>query len=266
MSKEQIKKILGVTSKVLTWIVVVIAVFMMIFTIISVRTFDRNDRSLFGTKFYIVQTDSMSLSEKNKNDKVHFDAGDIVLIKNVDDPYALKEGDIISFISQNSVSFNETVTHRIREVKKTEDGKVIGYVTYGTNTDTNDEAVVEPEYVLGVYKGKLPKIGHFFQFLKSTPGYIVCILVPFSLLILSQGVSAVRLFKRYKKEQMADMEAEREQIAEERKQSAEMMRELQALREQLAQQTGTGFTPQPLEQPNTEQEISTKEQEIFEEE
>lgn len=242
MSKVTAKKVLGILSKIFTWIIIAITVGMMIFTIFSVMTFDRNDRNIFGIRFYIVQTDSMSPSENNKDLDVHFDAGDIVMIKTVDDPTTLQPGDVIAFISQNSVSMGETVTHMIREVRKTTDGRLIGYVTYGTNTGTDDEAIVEPAYVLGVYSGKLPKLGYFFQFLQSTPGYIVCILVPFLILILYQGVNTVRLFKRYKKEQMQDMENERAQIAEERKQNAEtaaaaaeMMRELQALREQLAQ-------------------------------
>ena len=237
MSNETAKKALGIVSKVLSWIVIAVTVFMMIFTIFSTLTFDRNDRNLFGIRFYIVLTDSMSPSENNKDDEVHFDAGDIVLIKNVDDATALEPGEVIAFISQNSVSFGETVTHMIRR-KEIKDGELSGYVTYGTNTGIEDEALVEPDYVLGTYAGKLPRIGHFFTFLKTTPGYIICILVPFLILILWQGVNTIRLFKQYKREQMADMEAEREQIALEREESARMMRELQALKEQLAQQTG----------------------------
>ena len=235
MSKEIAKKAFGIASKVLTGIVIAVTVFMMVFTIFSTLVFDRNDRNLFGIRFYIVLTDSMSLSENNKNDKVHFNAGDIVLIKNVDDKTALQPGDVIAFISQNSVSFGETVTHMIREVKRGTNGNVMGYVTYGTNTGANDEALVEPEYVIGKYTGKLPGVGLFFSFLKTVPGYIVCILVPFLILILWQGVNVIRLFRQYKHEQMADMEAEREQIAKEREESAQMMRELLALKEQLAQ-------------------------------
>ena len=261
MSKETAKKALGIASKVLTWIIIAVTVFMMIFTIFSTLTFDRNDRNLFGIRFYIVLTDSMSPSENNKDDDVHFNAGDIVLIKNVKDAKALQPGEVIAFVSQNSDSFGETITHMIREVRTTEEGNVIGYVTYGTNTGTDDEALVEPEYVLGTYAGKLPKVGHFFSFLKTTPGYIVCILVPFLLLILWQGVNVVRLFKQYKREQMADMEAERAQLAKEREESARMMRELQALREQLAQQTGEMETPAATatttEQPSTESTEST---------
>lgn len=236
MQSNKIKNVLNVITKVLTGIVVAFAVFMMIFTIVSVTTVDKNDRSIFGIKFYIVQTDSMSLSENNKDMDVHFNAGDIILIKNVKNYSELKAGDIIAFLSTNSVSYGETVTHMIREVKRDENGRLLGYVTYGTNTGTDDEALVEPEYVLGTYAGKLPGVGNFFAYVKSTQGYIICILIPFLLLILYNGVNVIRLFRKYKKEQTAIMEAERAQIAEERKQNEEMLRELQALKEQLAKQ------------------------------
>jgi signal peptidase I len=236
MSNETVKKILGISAKVLSIIIIAVTVFMMVFTIFSTLTFDRNDRNLFGIRFYVVLTDSMSPSENNKEDKVHFDAGDIVLIKNVKNKAALKEGDVIAFVSKNSSSFGETVTHKIRRVEKTDDGKIIGYTTYGTNTGVDDDVIVQPEFVIGKYAGKLPNIGHFFAFLKTTPGYIVCILVPFLLLITWQGVNTVRLFKQYRKEQMADIEEERAQIAKEREESAAMLKELQALKEQLAKQ------------------------------
>ncbi len=260
MSNETTKKALGIVSKVLTWILIAVAVFMMIFTIFSVLTFDRNDRNLFGIRFYIVLTDSMSPSENNKDDKIRFNAGDIVLIKNVDDAKALEPGDVIAFISQNSTSYGETITHMIRERRLNSDGDLLGYVTYGTNTGTNDEALVEPEYVIGEYAGKLPAVGKFFQFLKTTPGYIVCILVPFLLLILWQGVNTVKLFKRYKQEQMADIRAERDQIAKEREESAAMLRELQALREQLSQQSEKVEPPgktETAEQPSEDASAST---------
>ena len=233
--KEKSKKILDIVVKIATWLVIAFTVGMVIFTIISVNTFDRNDRNVFGIKFYIVQTNSMSKSENNAEFDIHFNAGDIVLIKNVEDPTALKAGDVIAFMSTNSVSYGETVTHAIREVKINDKGKVLGYVTYGTNTGTNDEALVEPEYVLGKYAGKLPGVGNFFAFLKTTPGYIVCILVPFLLLIGYNGINFIRLILGYRKEQKAEIQAERDQIAVERQQAAEMLKELQELKAQLAQ-------------------------------
>ena len=260
------KKIMNIALKVITWLLVAFTVFMMIFTIVTVTTVDRNDRSIFGVKFYIVQTDSMSKSELNADMDVHFNAGDIVIIKNVEDNRALQAGDIIAFMSTNSVSYGETVTHMIREVKKTEEGKVLGYVTYGTNTGTDDEALVEPEYVLGAYSGKLPGVGNFFAFVKSTPGYIVCILVPFLLLILYNGVNVIRLFRKYKREQMEAMQAEKDKLEAERAENQRMMQELLALKAQLDQKNGGEGTPPaepasevaPTEETTTDETAETK--------
>lgn len=260
------KKIMNIALKVITWLLVAFTVFMMIFTIVTVTTVDKNERSIFGMKFYIVKTDSMSLSEKNKDLDVHFNAGDIVIIKNVKDNRALQAGDIIAFMSTNSVSYGETVTHMIREVKTNSEGKVLGYVTYGTNTGTDDEALVEPEYVLGAYSGKLPGVGNFFAFVKSTPGYIVCILVPFLLLILYNGVNVIRLFRKYRREQMEAMQAERDKIDAERAENQRMMQELLALKAQLDKKEGGEGTPPaepasevaPAEEVTTDETVETK--------
>ena len=99
-----VKKTASIILKAVTWLLIAFTVFMMIFTIVTVTTVDKNDRSIFGVKFYIVQTDSMSKSENNADMEVHFDAGDIVIIKNVKDAKALQAGDIISFMSTNSSS------------------------------------------------------------------------------------------------------------------------------------------------------------------
>lgn len=217
------KKALNIAKTIFVWLMVALAVFMMIFTIVSVTTFDRADRNLFGYKTFIVLSDSMS--------KTDFNAGDIVFVKGVD-ASTLKEGDIISYASQNSHNFGETVTHKIRRLTSDAEGNP-GFVTYGTTTDTDDETVVTYPYVLGKYTGHLPKVGAFFQFLKTTPGYIVCILTPFLLLILLQGLNCIKLFRRYKQEQLDEMQAEREKIEAERLQSQKMMQELLALKQQL---------------------------------
>lgn len=222
------KKTFNIIKNVLVWTVFAIAVAMMIFTIVSVNTFDQNNRNLFGYKAFTVRTDSMSATD--------FDAGDIVFTKNVD-PNSLKEGDIIAFVSQSEEYYGETVTHKIRKETVTENGNP-AFITYGTTTGVDDEAPVEYSSVLGKYVGKIPNVGAFFLFLKEPIGYFLCIFIPFLLLILYQGIMCIKLFRRYKKEQMEELTAEREKIEEERRQAAEMMKELQALKEQLAEKGG----------------------------
>ena len=118
---------------------------MMIFTIISVTTFNRNDRHLFGYRAYVVTSDSMS--------KTDFDAGDLILVKEVD-PATLKEGDIITYMSQNPESFGETITHKVRSLTTDANGNP-GFITYGTTTDTDDATIVTYPYVLGRYEKEI---------------------------------------------------------------------------------------------------------------
>ena len=217
------KKAINIIKTTFVWLVVLVAVTMMIFTVISVTTFNRNDRSLFGYKMYIVNTDSMS--------KTDFSAGDLIFVKEVD-PATLKEGDIITFMSQDTDSFGETITHKIRKLTTDAEGNP-GFITYGTTTDTNDETVVTYPYVLGKYEKQIPGLGTFFNFLKTTPGYFICIFTPFMLLIVYEGVKFFNLFRRYKKEQMEEMQAEREKIEAEKAENAKMLEELRALKEQL---------------------------------
>ena len=232
------KKALNIIKNIFVWLMVILAVGMMIFTIISVNTFDRADRSLFGYKAFIVLSDSMSATD--------FSAGDLVLSKEVD-PATLQAGDIISYQSTNPENYGEVVTHKIRELTTDTEGNP-GFVTYGTTTDTNDENIVTYDFVLGKYQTKLPGVGKFFQFLKTTPGYIVCIFLPFLLLILVQGINSIRLFRRYKQEQMAEIEAQREQeraemaaererLEAERLESQKMMAELLQLKKELSGNT-----------------------------
>lgn len=204
---------------VLVILVAVLAVCMMLFTIVSVATFDRADRSLFGCRAFIVMSDSIKATD--------FASGDLIFVKQVD-PDTLQPGDIIAYTSQNAESYGETITHKIRQRTTTEDGEP-GFITYGTTTDTDDEAVVTYPAILGRYVRRLPGVGRFFLFLKTTPGYIVCILTPFVLLILLEGVHCMRLFAQYKKMQQAErdrLKAEREETQQMKQQLMEMMEKI----------------------------------------
>lgn len=209
------KKLLKIIKNILVTIIVLFAISMMIFTIISVTTLDKTDRNLFGYKAFIVLTDSMS--------KTDFSAGDLVIVKETD-PKSLKIGDIISYRSTNIEHYYEVVTHKIKE-KTSQLGRP-GFITYGTTTGTIDEEVVAYENVLGKYQFSIPRIGSFFQFLKTTPGYIICILTPFLLLILIQAIHSINLFRRYKKETVEEMDAEKKKLETERLETEMIKRQL----------------------------------------
>lgn len=218
------KKTLGVIKSVVTWLLLIFSVGIMLFTFISVATLNKNSRSIFGYKAFIVLSDSMKATD--------FEAGDVVIVKEVD-PSTLKEGDIITFVSRDSASFGQTVTHKIRKLTKTAEGEP-GFVTYGTTTDTDDPTIVDYYNVEGKYRFRLPKVGRFFNFLKTVPGYICCILLPFLLFIAVQGVKTVKAFRSYRNEQAQALQAEKDELAAEKKRTEEMMAEIEALKAQIS--------------------------------
>ena len=271
MKTKTAEKVLNIFKTVIVSAIVAISVFMMVFTIVSVTMFDENERNILGYKFYIVQSESMKsiMQEDGTLKSGYFDIYDVIISKEVTDFTSLEEGDIITFMCgdpNNKDFYGKTITHMIRN--KVTDGQYPSFQTFGTSTGSNDPFIVESSWILGEYQFMVPFAGPLFRFLKEPIGYVVCILIPFLLLILSQGINFVRLFRQYKKEQMAEMEAERSRIEEERlaaqKELAEaqkMMSELMAMKEMLAKQAAEQSAPAvaPEPAPEVATEVSTEE-------
>ena len=137
------KKLFKIISNLITYLIMIVALFAVVFAVFTAKTLNNTKQSLFGWKFFVVLSDSMSATD--------FSAGDMIVVKEVD-VNTLKKDDIITFYSQDTKSFGEIVTHKIREVKVNDNGTLIGFVTYGTTTDSNDEALADPSLVIGKYQ------------------------------------------------------------------------------------------------------------------
>lgn len=217
------KKAGKIIGKIATIILLAFTIFIMIFTIVSVNTVGK-DQMIFGYKPYIVLSDSMSGV---------FDVGDIVVSKEMD-PSTLKEGDIISFRSIDPNNYDTVVTHKIKGETEYEGQRA--FVTYGVNTGVEDEYCVPADRVIGLYQFRLPKMGYFFQFLKTPMGYFILIFIPFMLLIGSEAIRFGKLWKQYKAEQAALLEEQKTMVKEQKAQSEEMRAEIERLKAQLAEQ------------------------------
>ena len=211
------KKALSIAGKILTILIAVFSVGVMIFTIVSVNTIGK-DAALFGYKPYIVTSNSMQDT---------FQAGDLTVSKQVD-PATLEPGDIVTFRSIDPVNYGQVVTHKIKSIT-TYEGEP-AFVTYGTTTGVEDAYPVPFSQVLGQYQFRLPGMGNFFYFLKSTAGYVTVILLPFLLLIILQAVKFFKLVGQYKEEQRAELNTERAQLQAEREETQRMKQELERLR------------------------------------
>ena len=194
------KKALKITGNVLTGIVAVLVVIMTVLTVFSM-VFNRDGTaSVFGVQAYVVQSDSMT---------PEFAAGDVIFSEEVN-PEELVAGDIITFISRDSASYGQTITHCIREVT-THNGK-LAFITYGIATGVDDGTPAVASDVLGRYTFRIAGLGSFFEFLKSVPGYIVCILLPFLVIIGLQVANIVSAVRAARAEKAAAAAAERSRV------------------------------------------------------
>ncbi len=193
---------------VFAWISFVLAFFVVGLCVFSSFSSEQNGKEIFGVKLLIVNSDSMSKSDLSQDEEIFFNVGDVVVVKKIDDISALKVGDVITFISSNKDSYGKTLTHKIREIKYTKEGRLAGYVTYGINTGESDQALATPDKVLGVYSKKLIKIGKVFNFMKTPKGYFISILTPCVLLIIFFSVKVGKFIGSKKSNEEYDTEIE----------------------------------------------------------
>ena len=194
------KKALKITGNVLTVAVAILVVIMTVLTVFSM-VFNRDGTaSVFGAQAYIVQSDSMA---------PEFAAGDVIFSEEVN-PEELIAGDIITFISRDSASYGQTITHCIREVT-THNGE-LAFITYGIATGVDDGTPAAASDVLGRYAFRIAGLGSFFEFLKRVPGYIVCILLPFLVIIGLQIANIVSAVRAARAEKVAAAAAERSRV------------------------------------------------------
>lgn len=194
--KNSVTGVCNVVITMVSWLLSAVVIGVMIFTITSSGVLSGEGTTLFGYRFFIVKSDSMAATD--------FKTGDVVITKEVD-PQSLQDGDIITFVSQNWGSFGEIVTHKIRRSILDPSGNP-GFITYGTTTDCDDEVAVTYEYIIGKYCGKIPKIGTLFGFIKTAPGMLLCLFLPFLLVLLLHGGKLIWAFIRWRREQIGILE------------------------------------------------------------
>ncbi len=172
--------------------------------ILIVKSFVSADEvpSIGGITPMIVLTDSMDPEIKS---------GDLIFTKAVD-PESVEVGDIITFFDPDG-NGTSTVTHRVVEVLR-EDG--LQFRTKGDANNTEDRTPVPAENLIGVYRMRLPGLGQVAMFMQTTPGLLVCVVVPLVLLI---GIDLLRR-RRMEKEQSSDRE--------------DLLAQLEALKTQIA--------------------------------
>lgn len=180
-----LKRIGTIVISVLLWVVILVAA-LYAFTTMASRD-NQNVANLFGYTPLTVQSDSMAPT---------FSAGDLIFIHTCD-PSTLKEGDIICFhtIIDNEYALN---THRIEKID--ESNGVRSYTTMGDNNNgIADTHVISDGDIVGKYVGRIPKLGNVMDFLSSSTGFLVVIVLPMLLFFIYQIYHLIMISIRLKR-------------------------------------------------------------------
>lgn len=145
-----------------------------------------NHKPLFST--YVILTPSMVPTIKVK---------DAIIVKRVDnDNY--KEGDIITFNSNDENYENLAITHRIVEKRMIDENNSL-YVTKGDNNNTIDSSSVRTDSIYGKVLFKIPKVGYIKEFFSKPTNYLFVLLVPASIIIFYNLFKILILVKKREK-------------------------------------------------------------------
>lgn len=119
---------------------------------------------------------------------------DVIITTRVSDPSKIKVGDVITFNSTDYRSSGVTVTHRVKKVEKTSDGKYL-FTTKGDANNTEDATRQPFSSIYGKVLLRLPKLGYIQYILSSVLGWVLLIIVPTVLII---GADIIKIIKTIK--------------------------------------------------------------------
>lgn len=155
--------------------------------------------SVFGLTPMVVQSGSMSGSAPD-----HIEVGDLIFVGNID-PEKLEVGNIIAFMENKHIT-----THRIVAIRTAEDGGLL-FSTKGDANNTEDEEFVTADNLIGIYRGRIPRLGDFAMLLQQPLGRTLSIGIPLLAFILYNIILRKRYADRESKK-AAEMETELERL------------------------------------------------------
>lgn len=182
---KALKKTGTVVISVLLWVIILVAA-LYAFTTMATRD-NQNVSNLMGYTPLVVKSDSMAPT---------FSAGDLIFIKKCDTA-TLKEGDIICFhtIIDNEYALN---THRIQKIDTVGDAR--SYTTLGDNNNgITDTHIISDGDIVGKYVGHLKNAGKVMDFLSSSTGFLIVIVLPMLLFFIYQVYNLIMISIRLKK-------------------------------------------------------------------
>lgn len=189
------KKVIKITANVLVWIILILALLVTIMVFSSGR--NNGVANLLGYIPMTVESDSM---------KPTFKKDDLIICKEVDDVYALQEGDVITFWT---IIDGQRVknTHRIVAINEIDNTR--SFVTRGDNNPQDDTVPASANDIIGKWTDvKLGGFGKVMNFLRTKTGFFICIVIPMAVFFLVELYKFIVTLVEFKKPALTDEDEE----------------------------------------------------------
>ncbi|MCI8575447.1 MAG: signal peptidase I [Bacilli bacterium] len=221
--KKTAKLIADIVSWTILTILVVIAAFLLYYFVANKIYASKGEQFSPAIGLYTIVSPSME-----PNLRVY----DVIIDKKVNSPNEIKVGDIITFISTSTISKGLTITHRVVALVETENG--IEYKTKGDNNMSPDSTTVQFKNILGKVVIKVPQLGRVQQFLSTSSGWLLVVVIPAVLIIFNDILKIFKLTGAKKKVTNAlqtEEQKEQKEIAKKEEIKVELKRRYNVERE-----------------------------------
>lgn len=117
---------------------------------------------------------------------------DVIINTRVKKAEDVQINDVITFISTWEVNNGMTVTHRVVDIKRLDDGSPC-FITRGDYNTQNDPTCVKLGNIIGITKAKIPSLGRVQQFLANRFAWLLIIILPALYIIIKDIVKIFNL-------------------------------------------------------------------------
>lgn len=171
------KKVLNLIETIL----IVIIVLVCLVSILQSTLFQ--NKNIFGYRTYVIASNSMYPTLKY---------GDVVLVKEVDFN-SIKKGDVITYYGKEGEVKDKIITHEVIDILTENETTVLK--TKG-KANTGIDPYVYQDQVYGKFTYRFIVISFLSKIIRDKIGFVICILVPFSILFILELIAVAKEIKR----------------------------------------------------------------------
>lgn len=210
---QKAKKITKIVVNVLLWIFLILSLLMTILAF-SAQASNAGYPKLGKTCLLTVLSDSM-------NGPDGFKKGDLIICRALDDDEKkdLQVGDVVSFYADLVGDGHKALnTHRIIE-RNVDEGGNVTYVTQGDNREVSfvPDSPIGVDQIEAIWTGKrIGGLGSVIQFLQSSTGFLVCIVLPLAAFFIYELVVMIMTINKMRNKDKKQITQEEEEMIKQR--------------------------------------------------